>query len=300
MCLPEEVIDIILGYNDITIEDIINFRCVCKKFRHVAKYNKFMGKKFLQRKPVCKQLTERYINMQFFDRLRQYKLMKKRIKLEMQPLKVQLLERIATIMAQNFQPEKDVFYSTVTSSLDSITLEVLKSLRQKHPDHLIFSTSTEKFSYWENNNIDDNHWNEAEGTQIMDTLEECIFGKLNFRLNKSENTEWNTQLKYKCIDNVLEHKYGQEIIIYTIYHSVARRLGLRCDIIIGYPDERICLLWKPRYFTNSSENVRCFKINSNKFPDCFIKQQQFVEFNVITVTKQKDAQVAQVRFINVF
>ncbi|XP_072763347.1 F-box only protein 21-like [Anoplolepis gracilipes] len=391
--LPEELIDTILGYNDITIEDIINFRCVCKKFQHVVKHNKFMEKKFFQRWPTARKLynkklkqneqeasetnkqknkeslnfieiginwvrrlqnsmpqkiqeyyergilmensthytymfkldkdmshrfsmnrddikisfyideiknllpefsrktvydlTEKYYYVQLFNCLRNYMWETKLIKFEKQPHKVQLLERIATFVAQDIQRQKEVFFSSITAILDSMALEVLNSLREKYPDHSIFSTSAENFSYWEKNNIDDNHWNEAEGTQIMNTLEEHIFGKLNFRPNKVENIDWNTQLKYKCIDNVLEHKYGQEIIIYIIYHSVARRLGLRCDIIKGYPGKRICLFWKPTYVTNSSTNVRCFRINFEKFPDCFTTYH-FKKLEIIEAKKMLD------------
>ncbi|XP_072763432.1 F-box only protein 21-like isoform X2 [Anoplolepis gracilipes] len=388
LSLPEEVINIILGYSNISIEDVICFRCVCKQFQHVAKHNKFMNNKLLQRWPRArkhynkqfkeneqkgneqedkkrlnfikmgidykrqlpykktehyystnkikdeiKELKEKlelcndivsnskkhgnYIDIKFFFNIdeinnllselsrkafygeltKKYYKMKdlnskklikvfiKLIKFEEQPCIMQLMEKCATFMAERLQPQKEVFYSTVTASLDSMATDVLNNLRKKHPDHLILSTSAELFRYWKNNNIDDNYWNEVEGIQIMDTLEEYIFDKLNFRPNNSGNIEWDIQLKYKCIDHVLKHKYGQEIIIYTIYHSVARRLGLRCDIIIGYPDERICLFWKPSYVTNSSENVRCFRINSNQFPDCFIKQQSISRFEVITSKK---------------
>ncbi|XP_072763399.1 F-box only protein 21-like isoform X2 [Anoplolepis gracilipes] len=401
MCLSKEVIANILAYKDITIEDIINFRCVCKKFQNVAKYNSFKEKKFLQRWPTARKhfdkqfknneqkeseenkqknkkcvnfmetgikfakelrnfmppqiekyfkdisisnlahfsyvfhvdenllklllkrendikmyfyfdeiknlltqfsrktvydLTEKYYIVQFSNCLMQRMLRMKMEKFEEQPHKVQLLEKSATIMAQKLQSERNVLYSSIIASLHSIAIGVLSNLREKHPDHSIFSTSAENFSYWENNNIDDNYWNETEGMQIIHTLEEYIFGKLNFRRNKSENTEWKTQLKYKCIDYVLEHKYGQEIILFIIYHSVARRLGLRCDIISGYSDNRICLFWQPSYATNSLENVRCFRINSNKFPDCFIKQEPFKRFEVITAKKMQDILLFLIQF----
>ncbi|XP_072763431.1 F-box only protein 21-like isoform X1 [Anoplolepis gracilipes] len=399
LSLPEEVINIILGYSNISIEDVICFRCVCKQFQHVAKHNKFMNNKLLQRWPRArkhynkqfkeneqkgneqedkkrlnfikmgidykrqlpykktehyystnkikdeiKELKEKlelcndivsnskkhgnYIDIKFFFNIdeinnllselsrkafygeltKKYYKMKdlnskklikvfiKLIKFEEQPCIMQLMEKCATFMAERLQPQKEVFYSTVTASLDSMATDVLNNLRKKHPDHLILSTSAELFRYWKNNNIDDNYWNEVEGIQIMDTLEEYIFDKLNFRPNNSGNIEWDIQLKYKCIDHVLKHKYGQEIIIYTIYHSVARRLGLRCDIIIGYPDERICLFWKPSYVTNSSENVRCFRINSNQFPDCFIKQQSISRFEVITSKKMQEILLNLVQF----
>ncbi|XP_072759413.1 F-box only protein 21-like isoform X1 [Anoplolepis gracilipes] len=392
MNLPEEVIYIILGYNDISIEDIINFRCVCKNFQHVVKY-KFIEKKLLQRWPTAKKLynknkknkqknkgssnfikigmnwtrqlrnsmpqkieeyykrdiaihnlthytnlfwldtditrslscgtyvdyikisfyideiknllpefsrktvydlTEKYYYVQLFNNLRSSMLDMKFKKFIEQPHKVQLLERSATFMAQELQPQKEVFYSSVTAILDGMALEALNILREKHPDHSIFSTSEKNFSYWKKNNIDDNHWNKAEGTQIMNTLVEYIFGKLNFRPNRVENIDWNAQLKYKCIDNVLEHKYGQEIIIYIIYHSVARRLGLRCDIVIGYPGKNICLFWKPRYDTNSSKDVRCFRINFEKFPDCFIKYC-FTKLEIIEAEKMRDILTAMIQ-----
>ncbi|XP_029679895.1 uncharacterized protein LOC115245628, partial [Formica exsecta] len=188
-------------------------------------------------------LTERYCNIKMFHFMRQCLVRKKLYRYTNQSYKSQLLEQIATMAAQWFQPEKDVFYSSVKASLDSITLEVLNCLRKKHPDHSIFSTSAEIFSYWKNNNIDNNQWNEAEGTQLMDTLEEYILGK--FR-----PCNWgmfpNTKLEYLCIDNVLKNKYGQELILLTIYHSVARRLGLRCDIIrLDSPISHFFIVWEP-------------------------------------------------------
>jgi len=152
------------------------------------------------RKADCdlKEEAERYCNMKLFLYLRQRSVREKWERFKEQSHREQLLERGATIVAQWFQPQKDVCYSFVRASLDNIALEVLNCLREKHPDHSIFSTSAENFAYWKNNNIDDNHWNEMEGKQIMDTLEEYIFDKLNFRPNKSKNTD----LEYMCIDNV--------------------------------------------------------------------------------------------------
>ncbi|XP_072763646.1 F-box only protein 21-like [Anoplolepis gracilipes] len=389
MRLPEEVINIILGCSDISIEDIINFRCVCKKFRHVAKHKKFMENKFLQRWPtarkhynkhfkqneqkdkkslnfikmgiyymrllqnetqlkhnysyyqsinkvmqmghlcgldvgnmsldykeyknerkirnitisfkmdeikslltllsrtsVYERLTDKYHSLQLLIYLRQLKLKIKFNKFMKQTSTARLLENCATFVAQLLQPQKEVFYSTVTASLDSMATDVLNNLREKHPGHSILSTSADLFFNWRNNNSDDNYWTEVEGTQIMDALDEYIFDKLNFRPYNPENIEWNIQLKYKCIDHVLEHKYGREIVIYIIYHSVARRLGLRCDIVRF--NQTIYLFWKPSYATNSLKNVRCFEINSNQFPDCLIKQERVERFEVLTVQEMKE------------
>ncbi|XP_072763441.1 F-box only protein 21-like isoform X2 [Anoplolepis gracilipes] len=393
MRLPEEVINIILGCSDISIEDIINFRCVCKKFRHVAKHKKFMENKFLQRWPtarkhynkhfkqneqkefkeneqidkkslnfikmgiyymrllqnetqfkhnycyyqsinkvmqmghlcglevgnmsldckkykneiditisfkmdeiknlltllsrksVCEYLTDKYHSLKLYISLRQCKLKIKFNKFMEQPSTARLLENCATFVAQQLQPQKEILYSSVTAVLDSMALEVLNSLREKHPGHSILLTSADLFFNWRNNNIDDNYWNKVEGTQIMDALDEYIFDKLNFRPYNPENIEWNIKLKYKCIDHVLEHKYGRETVIYIIYHSVARRLGLRCDIV-GF-NQTIYLFWKPSYATNSLKNVRCFEINSNQFPDCLIKQKRVKRFEVLHVEEMR-------------
>ncbi|KMQ92357.1 f-box only protein 21-like protein [Lasius niger] len=206
--------------------------------------------------------------------LMQRSLKKKWDKYKMKPDKEQLLERAATILAQWVQPEKNVSYSCVKASLNSMALEVLKCLMEKHPDHSIFSTPNETFSYWTNNNINDNHWNEAEGTQIMDTLQEYIFGKLNFRPDKSIK-----YLESMCIDKVLKNKYGHDIILYVIYHSVARRLGLRCDIInqelggINLELGPLYIFWTPTYATHNIENNRCFTLRDvKKFPDCLVNK----------------------------
>ncbi|XP_029672559.1 uncharacterized protein LOC115241139 [Formica exsecta] len=366
MCLPEEVIAIILGYNDISIEDIINFRCVCKKFRWIVKYDKFWEKKCSQRWPIarkhydklskndkesqeneqkdkkllsfmetgincvrqlnfvfhiinkryeigddisidfplCENLTqimyepengvkiyfhideikylltqssqkadcdlaERYRNIKLLHYLREHLLTKEWNRFCEQPHKQQFLERSATIAAQWFQPQKDVSYSCVKASLDNIALGVLSYLREKHPDHPILSTSAENFSYWKNNNIEDNyHWDEIEGTQIINILEEYIFGKLNFRVPKSKNAK----VEYKCIDNVLENKIGEEIILFIIYHGVARRLGLRCDIAKIY-SASLSIVWQSRCITNRNiRYVRCINIKSgiNKLSKCLV------------------------------
>ncbi|KMQ81819.1 f-box only protein 21, partial [Lasius niger] len=39
MCLPEEVIAIILGCNDLSAQDITNFKCMWEQLRSTAKYD---------------------------------------------------------------------------------------------------------------------------------------------------------------------------------------------------------------------------------------------------------------------
>ncbi|XP_029176827.1 uncharacterized protein LOC114944933 [Nylanderia fulva] len=196
--LPEELIPIILGYKDITIEDIINFRCVCKQFRYAASYSNYMEMKFSQRRTGC-DLTERYYHEKLFTPIRKSDIQISLLNFITLPDRAQLMEWIAFNVAQTLQIQKDVTYAYVVESLDNIALEVQNYLKKEHPDHSIFSTPAETFSYWKNNNIGDNHWNEAEGIQIIDALDEYIFGKLNFRPCKVNDTN----LEYMCIDNYL-------------------------------------------------------------------------------------------------
>ncbi|XP_029169435.1 uncharacterized protein LOC114939341 [Nylanderia fulva] len=97
----------------------------------------------------------------------------------------------------------------------------------------------------------------------MDTLQEYIFSTLNFRVCSSISED----IKCLCIDYVLQSKVGSDIILYTILHSVARRLGLRCDAVI-LKFQRRCIFWKPEFVTNNLENARCFYIKHGYFPNC--------------------------------
>lgn len=117
--------------------------------------------------------------------------------------KKQFLEEYATIPAQWFQSHNHthtqiVSYSHIKASLDNIAREVLICLREKHPVHSIFSMSAENFSYWENNNINESHWEKEEGLQILNALEKYIFDI--FQLNELK------ELKYVCIDYVSYYK----------------------------------------------------------------------------------------------
>ncbi|XP_029160232.1 F-box only protein 21-like isoform X2 [Nylanderia fulva] len=192
-------------------------------------------------------LTERYINEKFFYYMKQCWLKKEWDIYELLPDNYKLLEQAVTIIAQSIQLQKNLYYLHIKESLDNIVQEILNCLKEKHPNHPIFSISAETRIYWENNNIDENHWNEKEGTQIMDTFQEYIFGKLNFQSNGGFTSE------DMCIDNVLRKKSGDGLIILIIYQSVARRLGLRCNIIDNCP---YYIFWKPKYTNDGLENVR--------------------------------------------
>ncbi|XP_025263612.1 F-box only protein 21 [Camponotus floridanus] len=171
--------------------------------------------------------------------------------------KQQLLEQAAIFVSQWYQPKKSLFYPYVTASLENIAQQVLECLKRKHPMHSIFSTPTELFSSWKYNNIDDNQWDSIEGKQIIDTLREVLFDEIGFSGTLFENPEITS--KYILIDHVLERKIGNPISLAIIFEAVARRLGIRCDII-SFPGH-FFLSWKSKYNTTNSEDKECFYID---------------------------------------
>ncbi|XP_029166959.1 uncharacterized protein LOC114937607 [Nylanderia fulva] len=171
-----------------------------------------------------------------------------------------LNEMIAMIIAQWIKPEEDISCSKVQASLDNIAKDVMGYLKKEYPNHSIFLTSTETFIYWQDNKIDDNCWTEAEGIQIMDTLQKYMLDKFQPCEYKDRN------LKYLCLDNVLTDKCGYQLILLIICESVARRLGLYCEIMKPsiYQQDICYIYWRPQYKGINFKNVRRFVI-SKKF-----------------------------------
>ncbi|XP_029173153.1 uncharacterized protein LOC114942046 isoform X1 [Nylanderia fulva] len=368
--LPNEIIIIILSYSDITIEDVINFRCICKRFQCAAKNNKFKELKLLQRWSSVKKFydtqsneneqkeseenegkdkkklnfieigvncmkelhnfifqiivkyycdsdqydlidyaerfeyifrkhfqdefekiinkpeniikyyffidelkrmitqssginndqNEKMIKMELFRYMRRSFLKETSKRFDAKLCENQLLEEAVTIEIQIAHPEKIVFYSCVQASLDDITQKVRNRLREKHPNHLIFSITDETFSYWKNNTeMRDSFYNKEEELQIWDALAD-IFDKLNFQLCKSEDKN----VENLCIDDVLKNKYGQHVILLIIYHSVARRLGLK-TIIKPQGRYQFSMFWIPKTALRTG-NLTYYEISFEQFP----------------------------------
>lgn len=102
------------------------------------------------------------------------------------PAKQQILELIATFVAQWCQPSKYIPYSIISETLDGLAQQVLQFLGEQHPTHRIFSTPVQEFSFWKDNNIDDNQWNAIESRQILNTIRIVIFEVLRFKVLSSQ------------------------------------------------------------------------------------------------------------------
>lgn len=123
------------------------------------------------------------------------------------PLKDQILERGAVLVAQWSQPELRIPYSYVSSKLDEIAEQVKDYLREQNPSHPIFSRTREEFELWTYANIDDNQWNSAETRQVIAALCEVMFKRLCFQGNSemyysSENSFIN-RVRHTTVSVVL-------------------------------------------------------------------------------------------------
>ncbi|KYM95269.1 F-box only protein 21 [Cyphomyrmex costatus] len=172
------------------------------------------------------------------------------------PKEQQLLEKAATIVAQWYQPQKHIFYCDVEASLDNIAQQVFERLKKAHWEHPIFSKSAEQFSFWKHN-INDNQWSKKEEEQIINILRTILFDELGF-CGSSVSDSYTYKLEDILIDCVLENKVGDAVSLAIIFHSVTRRLGVRCNLI-SFPTH-FFLSWKPKSITEKSEE-ECFYID---------------------------------------
>ncbi|KAL0105940.1 hypothetical protein PUN28_015982 [Cardiocondyla obscurior] len=163
------------------------------------------------------------------------------------PKEQQLLEQAATIVAQWYQPDKFIFYLDVEILLDNIAQQVLENLKNIHCNHPIFSISAEQFSFWKYNNIKDNQWSRKDEKQILDVLRIVLFDQLNFSSSPGPYpfNILGPKAEHILIDSVLENKAGNVISLAIVFQSVARRLGVRCDLVC-FPTH-FFLSWKPKF-----------------------------------------------------
>jgi len=78
--------------------------------------------------------------------------------------------------------------------------EVLSRLKNKYPTHSVFSTSSEQFTLWRNNNINDDFWSLTEAKQIMYILDEIMFS--NFIVHQVYQLSVTLDVEEKFINTV--------------------------------------------------------------------------------------------------
>lgn len=190
---------------------------------------------------IVSNLTHRYYALKIVRYLKQTHLKDEWKKFLSLPPKQQTLERGATIVAQWSQPERHVSYFAISSALDNIAEQTKELLRERYPNHTIFSIPTERFNFWKNNIIGDNQWNITETRQLTDALCEVLFKRLGFY----GNSEMYYSSENSFIDCVLERRRGIPITLAIVFESVARRLGIHCEPV-SFPSHFL-LRWKETY-----------------------------------------------------
>ncbi|XP_067211787.1 F-box only protein 21-like isoform X1 [Linepithema humile] len=194
------------------------------------------------------------------------------------PKQQQILEDAAVILVHLYQPLNFLSSRSVRRSLDNIAQHVLEYLKNECPTHSIFSISAEQFSFWKYNNIDDNHWNNTEARQILESLCKVLHNKLGFRensiLRKFEKC-WGPE--------ILKNEFRIGLPLGIIYHGVARRLGVRCDLVHS-PFHFLC--WKLKYSNANLKDEEHFYIDvlhCDSFPNKYCK----IEDSIIDLTKME-------------
>ncbi|EZA55848.1 F-box only protein [Ooceraea biroi] len=220
------------------------------------------------------------------------------------PVEQLLLEKVAIFSAEWYQPEKRISYTHIEGELENIAQQVVEHLKSVNPNHPIFFASQEQLSFWKCHNIDENQWNNSDGRQILDSLCKIFFceTKLNFRAV----TYWRPVFlkEYVLLNCVLEKKVGYTALLAIIFQSVARRLGIRCDLLSFLilssarteKDENYWLLkWKPKWnLTNPDEQYFYIDVlhdgvilNNNNWSricevaECTISSDRYCRVNII-------------------
>ncbi|XP_014485292.1 PREDICTED: F-box only protein 21-like [Dinoponera quadriceps] len=202
-------------------------------------------------------LRHKYYAQKVSMYLKECQLRKKWQRFTSQPAAQQISEWTATFMAEWCKPQEHVSYSYIVASLDNIAQQALKVLQEKYPNHSIFLVSTEQLFYWKTNMNNDNQWNKTETKQILEAICRVMFHNLGFRVfNDSERTSSS----YKnFIDNVLEDKCGDVLMLTIIFESVARRLGVPCDYFTF--SSYFSLVWRDRCDTTKAESESYYYID---------------------------------------
>ncbi|RLU16242.1 hypothetical protein DMN91_012002 [Ooceraea biroi] len=176
------------------------------------------------------------------------------------PAEQQLLEKVATFVTQWYQPEKRISYTHIERELDNLAQQVVEHLKSVNPKHPIFLASHDQFSVWKCHTIDENQWNTSDGRQILDILCKIFFCETN--LNFPSVPYWQPifRREYVLINYVLEKKTGFSASLAIIFQSVARRLGIRCDLLSFFvPSDRA---WERNYWNlTNPDDEECFYID---------------------------------------
>lgn len=171
--------------------------------------------------------TLQYYAMKVLRCIRQYHLAKVWENFMDLPAHQQILEKGAVIVAQWFQPVRDIEWEYIAEKLDDLSTQVIQALRVKKPSHPLHKIPVEILTKWKNENLDENQWDVKECQEIIQCLTTVLYKQNRFKGNSvayyvPENS---------FIDEVLSKKQGIPITLAIVYESVGRRVGLKFEPI---------------------------------------------------------------------
>ncbi|XP_072749860.1 F-box only protein 21-like isoform X2 [Anoplolepis gracilipes] len=254
-------------YNDIYNNDIEDFKC------HLLDccWNRFilmdeLNRNLFTQSPREGDLTQKYYSIKILQYLLRVNLTVEWKIFINRPEKRQLLETMIPIMMKWYQPNKYICSSYIETLLDKIANKILMYLEKEYPQHSIFWMTSKDLFFWKHNTINGNYWNETEAEQIKCILDRIIFDldysrELLYPLIKSNKEDLDIANPMRK-DNNLDLIFWKDVFLLITYHSVARRLGIHCELVqhMGlHADEcssLIHIVWK----ANNTNNDEYFYI----------------------------------------
>ncbi|XP_063225966.1 F-box only protein 21-like [Bacillus rossius redtenbacheri] len=153
----------------------------------------------------------------------------------------QLLETGAAFVAQWCQPLLDISTADIAMFCDDIAEKVKLLVMSKNSSHSLLNVSPEQLNDWRGRNISDNHFSSSESKQILSVLCEVLFQHYNF----SAGNEMFQFMETSLFNWVIEHRTGTALTMSILIESIARRLGVKCEVVV-FPSH-LLLRWKEKY-----------------------------------------------------
>ncbi|KAL0272067.1 UNVERIFIED_CONTAM: hypothetical protein PYX00_005180 [Menopon gallinae] len=206
--------------------------------------------------------------------------------------KYQTLEKSAIFIADWFQTDDESVEDMVIQHLDSAADLVKKFLKVQYKDHPLNSVSEETFIKWKNENISGNMFESHHCKQIINCISHVLLNQLQYYFTPYLDTE----ICY-TIDSAISERRTTPLILGVIYESVARRLGIRCEIIF-FPAHNL-LRWKEEYGNENSPyhyidmsgeemflSPECCSRNALVISQCPMKKPRFQYSNMKQVAEK--------------
>ncbi|XP_018360912.1 PREDICTED: F-box only protein 21-like isoform X2 [Trachymyrmex cornetzi] len=276
--LSTEVIYVILQQKIVSIEDVVNFGLTCRRFLNVVRHNNTLWQmKLYERWPHMKRIYDKRIqneeHINFKDdvkvsikcrnELRSHlSLMSERF-FQKDNFSESDMERFDALFCPNMGAHVMNYYFLKDEMIHLITMSSL--LPDCNLTHKYYSK--ELLLYLQQRHTKD-VWQEfisyPKEQQLLEKAATIVAQwyqsqKHIFYFDVEASLDNIAQLVLERLKKVLENKVGDAVSLAIIFQSVARRLGVRCDLV-AFPTH-FFLSWKPKSITEKYEDEEYFYID---------------------------------------